>query len=141
LSDNQSALIHTALQEDIQVKFTTAAAVAALALMLGTPAFAQSSGNAAGATSVQSMRTSSLIGKTVIGDHGGDLCTIADVLLKPDGSEPTVIVSLTTAGQGGSKLIALPLSKVTLEGDRPKIAGVTRQALEEMPPYNFTYGG
>lgn len=122
------------------MKFTTTAAIAALALMLGTPAFAQSAGNATGSAKVQSMRSSTLIGKTVIGDHGGDLCTIADVLVKADGSEPTVIVSLTSAGQGGSKLIALPLSKITLEGDKPKISAVTRQTLEAMPAYTFTYG-
>jgi len=119
------------------------ATIAALSLILtlGGPAFAQSSGTAAARLPDQSLRSSMLIGKTVVGDHGGDLCTIEDVLVRPGGGEPTVIVSLTKAGQPGRKLVALPLSKVTVQGERPKITGMTRQQLERMPEYAFpNYG-
>lgn len=118
------------------MKLSTAIAATALMLTLGTPAFAQSGPRLAD----QSLRSSQLIGKSVVGDHGGELCVIEDVLVKPGGGEPTVIVSLQKAGESNRKLIALPLSKVAIEGDKPKITGMSRQDMEKMPAYIYNYG-
>jgi sporulation protein YlmC with PRC-barrel domain len=107
---------------------------------LGAPADVYAQGAKTAVAADQGMRASRLIGQTVIGDHGGDLCTVEDVLMKPGGGEPTVIVSVTSTGTPGKKLIALPLNKIRIEGQKPKLAGFTPESLQRMPTFVFDGG-
>lgn len=128
------------------MKFSTAIAATALMLTLGAPAFAQTGTTQAGATqagmrlSNQSLRSSRLIGQTVIGDKGEQLCVVEDVLLNPGGAEPTVVMSHAVEGKTERRLIAMPLSKVVIEHEKVRLVGVTKQDVEKMPTYGLTYG-
>ena len=121
-------------------KLLAATAVVAMIATLGAPTDVRAQGATTTVSADQGMRASRLIGQTVIGDHGGDLCTVEDVLMKPGGGEPTVIVSVTTAGTAGKKLIALPLNKIRIDGQKPKLAGFTPESLQRMPAFVFDGG-
>jgi sporulation protein YlmC with PRC-barrel domain len=84
-----------------------------------------------------SMRASKILGATVYNDQGQSIGSVVDVLLKNGASEPTAVLSVGDYVGGGAKLIAVPLSHVKLDGDKPMMAGATRQSLASMPVYLF----
>ena len=110
-------------------KLSTLVAIAALAATFAAPAFAETSvqtGNTA-VMADHSMRTSKLIGQAVYNDQGQSIGTVVDVLVKNAASEPTAILSVGGFVGGGTKLIAVPLSHVNLDGGKPMMAGATKQ--------------
>lgn len=121
-------------------KLLAASTVATMMLAFSAPPIlAQSAGTAATTTASQDMRASNLIGQTVVGDHGGELCKIEDVFMKV-GGEPTVIVSFADNGSSERKLVALPLSQVRLEGSKPRLTGVSEDSMRKMPRFVFPSG-
>ncbi len=111
-------------------------AIAALAAMTSVavvpPLLAQTLSYAGIMTADHSMRASKLIGLAVTDDHGQKLGTIVDVLVKVGASEPTVILS------AGGKMVAAPLSHVTVAKESLVMPGTTTAMIAAMPAYTFT---
>ena len=119
-------------------KLTTLVAMAALAVTFATPVFAQASTAGNGIVQADAtMRSSKLIGATVYNDQGQSIGSVIDVLVKNTTAEPTAILSVGDYLGGGTKLIAVPLSHVTLDGARPMMVGATKQMIASMPIYLF----
>jgi sporulation protein YlmC with PRC-barrel domain len=117
-------------------KFNTLVAMAALAATFAAPGFAASPANDIVMTD-HSMRTSKIIGAKVYNDAGQSIGSVVDVLVKNNAAEPTAILSVGDFVGGGTKLIAVPLSHVNLDGAKPVMAGATKQMLASMPVYLF----
>jgi hypothetical protein len=131
-------LLNNSTQEDHMKKLTTLVAMTALAMTLAGPVF---TANAAATNGIvmtdHSMRTSMIIGATVYNDQGQSIGSVVDVLVKNAAAEPTAVLSVGDFIGGGTKLIAVPLSHVNLDGARPTMAGATKQLLASMPVYLF----
>jgi sporulation protein YlmC with PRC-barrel domain len=118
-------------------KLTALAAMAALAMTFAAPAFAETlTGNGIVMTD-HSMRSSKLIGSTVYNDQGQSIGSVIDVLVKNGAAEPTAILSVGDYVGGGTKLVAVPLTHVNLDGAKPMMSGATKQMLAGMPVYLF----
>jgi sporulation protein YlmC with PRC-barrel domain len=116
--------------------FTKLVAVAALAATFADPSFAY----AAASDIIMAdhfMRASKIIGATVYNDKGESIGSVIDVLVKNTATEPTAILSVGDYVGGGTKLVAVPLSHVNLDGAKPMMAGATKQVLASMPAYLF----
>src|SRR4051794_28525471 len=120
-------------------KLSTIVTMAALACAFVQPTFAQPSAKATNAIvmSDHSMRTGKLIGATVYNDQGEGVGTIIDVLVKNTAAEPTAILSVGDFVGGGTKLVAVPLSQVNVDGAKPMMLGATKQMLASMPVFIF----
>jgi sporulation protein YlmC with PRC-barrel domain len=88
-----------------------------------------------------SMRASLLIGMNVIDDQGKPLGTVVDVLVKDSATEPTVILSVADLGALATRLVAVPLSHVKIEGGKAAMPGTTMKTLIAMPLYDYEGGG
>lgn len=119
-------------------KFLKLAAVGALALAFAGPALAQSAMKDV-MTKDHSMRTSKVIGMVVYNDGGDKIGTVLDVLIRA-GVEPQAIVNVGDY-LGGSKLVALPLAKLNLEGSKPMMMGASKSMLMALPAYPSDFGG
>ncbi len=114
-------------------KLFAIAALAAMASIVSVPPVsAQSLGYGGIMMADHSMRASKLIGLAVTDDHGQKLGTIVDVLVKGEASEPTVILST------GSKMVAAPLSHITVAKESLMMPGTTMAMIAAMPAYTFT---
>ena len=118
-------------------KFPMLATVAALALTFAAPAFAQSGTSSGMMAADHMMRTSKMVGSPVYNDQGDKIGEIFDILVKPGATEPTAIVAVGEYTGGGSRLVAFPLSKVKVEGNKMMISGASKAALQNMPAYVF----
>ena len=120
-------------------KFATVVAMAALAFTLNAPTITVASEYTGNAIMLadHSMRTSKLIGAPVYNDQGQSIGSVMDVLLKSGSAEPMVVLSVGDYVGGGSKMIAVPLSHINLEGAKPMMAGATKPMLASMPVYLF----
>ncbi len=87
-----------------------------------------------------SMRASMLIGMKVIDDHGMPLGTVVEILVKDEAVEPTVILSVPDYGALATRLVAVPLSHVKVEGTKATMPGVTKMMLVAMPLYDYEGG-
>jgi sporulation protein YlmC with PRC-barrel domain len=135
-ADNLDVLINK--QEDEMQKFTTLVAVTALAVTFAVPGLAATSDSGNGiVVADHSMRTSKLIGATVYNDQGQGIGSVVDVLVRNTAAEPTAILSVGDFIGSGTKLIAVPLSHVNLDGAKPIMAGATKPMLASMPVYLF----
>ncbi len=112
--------------------FAIAALAAMTSVVAAPPVAAQSLAYRGIVMADHSMRASKLIGLTVTDDHGQKLGTIVDVLVKGQASEPTVILST------GSKMVAAPLSHVTVSKESLVMPGTTMPMIASMPAYTFT---
>lgn len=119
-------------------KLLKLAAIGTLALGLAGPALAQSSMKDTVMTKDQSMRTSKVIGMTVYNDAGDKIGAVLDVLIRT-GTEPQAIVNVGDY-LGGSKLVAIPLAKLNLEGAKPMMMGATKAMLMALPAYPGEFG-
>src|SRR5262249_3603401 len=81
-----------------------------------------------------SMRMSKLNGSYVYDDQGQTVGSVAEILMKR-GSEPMAILSVGDYVGGGPKMVAVPLSRINLEGPKPTMAGATKEKLANMPVY------
>ncbi len=120
------------------LKLLKLAAIGTLALGLAGPALAQSAMKDTVMTKDQSMRTSKVIGMTVYNDAGDKIGSVLDVLVRT-GTEPQAIVNVGDY-LGGSKLVAIPLAKLNLEGAKPMMMGATKAMLMALPAYPGDFG-
>jgi ribosomal 30S subunit maturation factor RimM len=113
-----------------------AALLAVTSLAVVPTANAQTlTGSNAIVTSDHSMRAAKLIGLTVTDDHGEKLGKIVDVLVKGEAAEPTVILST------GKKMVAMPVSHLTVTGAKVTMSDTTPAMIAAMAPYYFVAGG
>jgi sporulation protein YlmC with PRC-barrel domain len=120
-------------------KLTVLATAAVLGIAFAAPlAMAQTSPQAPKLVLADhSMRTSMLIGMKVLDDQGQPLGTIVEILVKDHAVEPTVILAVADLGALATKLVAVPLSHVKLEGNQAMMPGATRKMLIAMPFYDY----
>jgi len=116
-------------------KLTTFAAAAALALTFAAPVLAQTAGGMVSTS--HEMRTSKMVGSAVYNDNGDKIGSIFDIIVKAGATEPTAIVAVGEYTGGGSRLVAFPLSKVKVEGNKMMITGASKDLLLNMPSYVF----
>ena len=120
-------------------KLATLAAAAALAVTMipavTSHAFAQSLTNSAVVAQDHSMRSSKLIGMAIFNDKGEKIGTISDILVKGSASEPMAVLSVGEY-TGGSKMVAVPLSHITMKADKP-IMIATKAGLQAMQEWHF----
>lgn len=108
------------------------AALAAVTSLAVPPVMAQTlTGSSAIVMNDHSMRASKLVGLSVTDEQGHKLGTIVDVLVKGAAVEPTVILST------GQKMVAAPLSHLTVTGTKLMMPGTTPAAIAAMPTYGF----
>ena len=120
------------------------AATAALAIAFSAPparAQMMSAPSPAVVLADHSMRASMLIGMKVIDDQDQVLGTVVEILVKDKAVEPTVILAVADLGALATKLVAVPLSHVKVEGHKATMPGVTRKTLIAMPLYDYEGGG
>jgi hypothetical protein len=124
-------------------QFLQLAAVAIIGLGTGmvplVPAYAQSARPDTGSvmTADNKERVSKLIGAPVFNEQGEQFGTIDDVLLSPSGAEPVAVLSVGGFLGVGTKLVAVPLSHVRLQGANMTMAHATRQELTHMLPFGY----
>lgn len=120
-------------------KLTTLAVAAALAVAfipsVTGHAFAQSLGHSEVVATDHSMRSSKLIGMAIFNDKGEKIGTISDILVKGSASEPMAVLSVGEY-TGGSKMVAVPLSHITMKADKPSMIA-TKAELQAMQEWRF----
>lgn len=124
------------------MKFGTGLVAAfALALAAAAPVMAQQYGG--GHVSVmpdKSVSTGKLIGEKVYDDKGMAIGSVVDVVLKGQGAEPGVILSVGDYLGTGKKMVNVPLSHVHLDTAKAMMPG-TKQELMTMTPWMPIQGG
>ena len=88
-----------------------------------------------------SMRASLLIGMKVLDDHDQVLGTVVDILVKDHAVEPTAIVAVLDLNALATRLVAVPLSHLKVEGDKVMMPGMTKKMLVAMPLYDYEGSG
>lgn len=116
--------------------FTRLATVLVLGLAAAAPLPSQAADLAHAMMKDHSMRTSMLIGAPVYNGEGQTIGSIVDILVKNQPAEPTAILSVGDFIGGGTKLVAVPLSHVKLEGSKMNMAA-SKQELSKMPSFAF----
>jgi sporulation protein YlmC with PRC-barrel domain len=106
-------------------------AVMVLALAAAAPAMAQGTGVNAAMMSDQTISASRLIGEKVYDDHGISIGSVVDVMLKGQGAEPNVILSVGDYLGTGKKMVSVPLSHVHLNTAKASMT-TTKQELNLM---------
>ena len=124
-------------------QLTMLAAAATLAIAFAAPvARAQTPPASHGVVLADhSMRASMLIGMKVMDDQDQLLGTVVEILVKDKAVEPTVILAVADLGALATKLVAVPLSHVKVEGGKAMMPGATKQQLIAMPLYDYEGGG
>jgi sporulation protein YlmC with PRC-barrel domain len=133
-------LLQSATQQETAMnKLTLLASTAALAMALTAPlGYAQSlTGSPILVLADHSMSAHKLIGMQVADDKGIALGTVVDVLVKDAAAEPLVILSVGEYVGGGSKLVAVPLSHVKIDGTKVMMPGATKQMMASMKLFKF----
>jgi sporulation protein YlmC with PRC-barrel domain len=115
---------------------TATAMALAFAPFIIDPAFAQSQSRSEVVGQDHSMRTSKLIGMEVYNEKGEDIGKLEDILVKTSPSEPQAILSVGTFTGGAPKLVAVPLSHISLKADKASMAA-TQPQMEAMPTWQF----
>jgi len=82
-----------------------------------------------------------LIGMKVLDDHDQVLGTVVEILVKDQAVEPTAIVAVLDLNALATRLVAVPLSHLKVEGDKAMMPGVTQKMLVAMPLYDYEGGG
>ena len=122
------------------MKYRTGLVVAVvLGLAAGFPALAQTPGSAA-MMSDRGISVSKLIGEKIFDDHGVAIGSVVDVVLKGQGAEPSVVLSVGDYLGSGKKMVAVPLSHVHLDTAKATMAA-TKQELTAMPAWMPIQGG
>jgi sporulation protein YlmC with PRC-barrel domain len=116
-------------------------AAMALALAAAAPAMAQQVAGANPAMmSDHSVSIGKLIGEKVYDDKGIAIGSIVDVVLKGQGAEPAVILSVGEYLGTGKKMVSVPLSHVHLDTAKAMMP-TTKQDLTAMAPWMPIQGG
>jgi hypothetical protein len=124
-------------------KLSILTAAASLAMAFAAPlATAQTSpAHAKVVLADHSMRASMLIGMKVLDDHNQLLGTVVEILVKDQAVEPTAIVSVFDLNALATRLVAVPLSHLKVEGNKMTMPGVTKKMFVAMPLYDYEGGG
>jgi hypothetical protein len=119
-------------------------AAAALIVVSAVPALAQPINDnlTFAVTAEPGTPADKLIGQLVYNQRGQNVGSIVDVLSKPT-VEPTAILSVPDYAGGGTKLVAVPFSRVEFEPGVASSAGVARPTRPGLPPsdLNWLEGG
>jgi hypothetical protein len=113
---------------------------AGLSMAIAGPAFAQpTAGKPANGIVLpgQGTRASKLIGATVYYNDQEAIGKVVDVIIKKGAADPTVILSVGDYLGIGTKLVAVPLSTIHLEGAKPMMPMGTKERLARMPIFLF----
>jgi sporulation protein YlmC with PRC-barrel domain len=130
-------------QEVPMHKFSTrlvAAAAMAAVCSFAAPGFAQTGAGAAHVTAEHGMRASKMMGMSVYNEQNQNIGSIVDIMVDSTTGVATAILSVGTFVGGGTKLVAVPLGHVKVDGSKAMMAGATKQALADMPIYNLGGG-
>nr|WP_294523885.1 PRC-barrel domain-containing protein [uncultured Rhodopila sp.] len=124
-------------------KLSMLTTAASLAMAFAAPvAMAQTpSAHARMVLADHSMRASMLIGMKVLDDHGQVLGTVKEILVKDQAVEPTAIVAVLDLNALATRLVAVPLSHLKVEGNKVMMPGATKEMLVAMPLYDYEGGG
>ncbi|HUB11246.1 MAG TPA: PRC-barrel domain-containing protein [Acetobacteraceae bacterium] len=119
-----------------------AAGALALAFAAPVPGFAQAAYSPGIVMATDhSMSAKSLIGVPVYNDQHEKIGSIETVMVKPDATEPIVVLSVGDYIGGGPKMVGVPLSHLQLQGmTAMTMAGATKPMLESLPGYAVTGG-
>ncbi|HTW71959.1 MAG TPA: PRC-barrel domain-containing protein [Acetobacteraceae bacterium] len=125
-------------------KLCTLAAAGALAFAVAAPApgFAQGRDPAGIAMGPDhTMSAKSLIGIPVYNDRHEKIGSIEAVMVKPDATEPVVVLSVGDFIGTGPKMVGVPLNHLQLQGTTAMMMpGATKEMLENLPGYSVTGG-
>lgn len=83
------------------------------------------------------VRVSSIVGATVYGNDGVDLGKIDDLVITKGDNVTLAVVSVGGFLGVGRKLVAFPYAALKLVGDRLTLGGVTPDALNGMPSFEY----
>jgi sporulation protein YlmC with PRC-barrel domain len=112
-------------------------AVALLAFTAAVPAMAQTYDFMTG---THDMRASKMVGTPIYNDHNEKIGQVDDVLLPSNGGEVSLVLSVGSF-TGGSKMVKIPLSHVTMTGQHPMMTGDgSKTAMMAMPSYSYVGG-
>jgi hypothetical protein len=88
-----------------------------------------------------SMSVKSMIGAPVYNDKHEKIGTIETVMVKPSAEQPMAVLSVGSYLGKGSRMVAVPLSHLQVEGKAAMMmAGATKAMLESMPIYAIAGG-
>jgi hypothetical protein len=103
----------------------------------GTPVHAQTAAAGDAVLVDHSVRASRLIGQQVYNEQDQSFGMVEDIVIPAAaGKEPLAVLSVGKF-VGGHKLIAVPLSHLSLSGAHMAMAGGSRDSLMTMPAYHF----
>jgi sporulation protein YlmC with PRC-barrel domain len=117
--------------------FATAALTAAFVPAITTQVFAQSMAKSAIVAPDHSMRGSKLIGMDIFNQQGMKIGKIEDIMVKGSATEPVAILSVGAFAGGGDKMVAVPMSHISLNADKASMPA-TKAELAAMPGWQFT---
>ncbi len=120
------------------MKLLQIAAIGALVLGLGGPVLAQGGMKDSVMTKDQSMRTSKMMGMPIYNEAGDKIGTVTEVLVRT-GTEPLAIVNIGDY-VGGQKLVAIPLTKLSMSGEKPMMPGATKAMMMSWPAFPGDFG-
>ena len=121
---------------------TLAAASSALALLAGSPAYAQGAPQTVQLAKVDVMKTetgyraSKIIGASVVNDANDTVGKVDDIIIGTDGL-PYVILSVGGFLGVGNKLVVLPYNSINTKVDKLSMPGATKESLKALPEFKY----
>lgn len=85
-------------------------------------------------------RTSKLIGETVHNDKNERIGKLDDFILKPDGTVSYAILEVGGFLNMGTHRVAIPVGQFSEMKPRITLPGATKDALKQMPEFNYAKG-
>jgi sporulation protein YlmC with PRC-barrel domain len=122
-------------------KLKTVSAAVVLAMSFAPnimhPVLAESLAVSAIVAQDHSMRSSKLIGMDIYNDKGEKIGKIEDILVRGTASEPLAVLSVGGYVGIGTKMVAVPLSHITLKADKASMPA-SKTELASMAGWQFT---
>jgi sporulation protein YlmC with PRC-barrel domain len=118
----------------------THALLVAAALFAGASTISLPSFAAATSQSADEFRTSKLVGTKVYNNAGENIGSVEDIILKPDGTLGTVVLSVGGFLGIGNKYVAVPFSNLKISRDSSSLkitTDGTKDSLKALPDYQF----
>jgi sporulation protein YlmC with PRC-barrel domain len=139
LTKNSSEAHALQQREEIMRILPILAAVALAAASvptITTQVLAQSMAKSAIIAADHSMRGSKLIGMDIFNQQGMKIGRIEDILVKGSAAEPVAILSVGAFAGGGDKMVAVPMSHISLNADKASMPA-TKAEIAAMPGWQF----
>lgn len=117
-------------------------AVAALIVVSAVPTLAQPMNDnlTFAVTAEPGTPANKLVGQLVYNQRGQNIGSVVDVLSNPT-VEPTAILSVPDYAGGGTKLVAVPFSRVAFDPDVAHAADAARPTRPSLAPSNLNWLG